>query len=321
MSNRSLVFAVAVLSAVASVSASERYHVVPVALKSGTIVSDTVPAGSGHWTFHCRVNPPRAAYCPRWSVIVSDQVGTCGTITLERKGMKAADSDYEPAVNVMLTDRDGNEAKRFVIDRGIDPSTDGWSLVLEKFSGRDSIGCRIGQRSAMLDFMLSPCEGAVSISLVPENEVGLSRMSLICGPAAGCRPAKFGSVEELESYLTMSEDPAECQWRYLDRDTDQRLLNIGGDYRLATVSRENGEYDIIYLGGARVNGSFWKPLMIKGRLIPTPFRGHYDLEWYDAYGQSVNKDASATIEAGTILTLNFPLQGGTVRFALSSSSR
>lgn len=297
-------------------SAAERYHVVPVTLKSGTIVSDTVPAGSGQWFFHCRVELPRTAHNPRWNIVVGSHLGMNRTITLERKGMKVADSDYEPALTVLLSGEGGNDEKRFIIDRGIDPMVDGWSLVLEKVSGRDSVECRVGQRTQVLDFMLPVDDAEITISLVPHTEVGLSRMSLVSEPAAVAGTVRFGTVEELERYLKESEDPAECQWRYLDRDTDQRLLNIGGDYRLATVRREDGGYDIVYLGGARVNSRFWNPLMIKGCLTPTPFAGHYDLLWYDAYGHAVDKDTNAMMETGAILTLNFPLQGGTVRFAL-----
>lgn len=308
MSLRSLAAAV-FLAAASLMQGAERYYAPPLKMKAGTVLTDSVTAGCVQWTFHCRVEPPRTAHNPRWRIRLGDSL----TLSLERKGLKATASDYDPSLEIVL--KGPAAEKNFILDRGFDPTADGWSVVVEKTAGSDSIMCRIGQRSTMLDFMVADFGSPAEISLEAGTDIGLSRMSLICEPPAECGKVAFETADSLESYLSASVDPLECHWRYLDRDTDQRLLNLGGDYRLATVSRGDGGYDIVYLGGARVNSSFWKPLMIKGRLMPTRFAGHFDLVWYDAYGKPVDIATNATIESEAIMRLDFPLQGGTVRFA------
>ena len=104
------------------------------------------------------------------------------------------------------------------------------------------------------------------------------------------------SLEALDERFSQSTDPVEGYWRYLDRD---------------------GGYDIVYVGGARVMRSQWKPGMVKGHLRPTIFAGNYDLEWIDATLQPLgDEDAYATLEGGgAILTLNYPLYKSQVRYA------
>ncbi len=55
--------------------------------------------------------------------------------------------------------------------------------------------------------------------------------------------------------------------------------------------------------------------MLKGKLIPTLFEGHYDLVWYDGKMQRMDSDISASMEQGVILTLNFPLYRSKLRFS------
>lgn len=104
-------------------------------------------------------------------------------------------------------------------------------------------------------------------------------------------------------------------WEYLDRDTENVRARSGGRYRLAVVpSVSSSGYDIVYLGGAEVNPSAWRPGMIKGRLIPTPFAGHFDLRWVDSSLTPIREDVHASLDSSNaILTLSFPLLGSTIR--------
>jgi len=110
-------------------------------------------------------------------------------------------------------------------------------------------------------------------------------------------------------------------YAYLDRSTDPAVARPGGRYRLAVVPDPDGTESllIIYIAGAEVEPSFWKPGMLKGILRPTPFEGQYDLVWYDAHGAPIpyGSDSYALFDsAASILTLNFPLLGqASVRFA------
>lgn len=121
--------------------------------------------------------------------------------------------------------------------------------------------------------------------------------------------ARFESVGSLRSHLAASDDANEAEWVYYDRDTDPRRLSLGGEYRFATVSDGSGGYDIVL-----VAGSDWPALRIKGRLRPTGFIGQYDLEWLDASGEPMGPDCSALITDASLLTLRFPLYGGSVRY-------
>lgn len=122
--------------------------------------------------------------------------------------------------------------------------------------------------------------------------------------------------EELHRYLDHSTDRHEGVWRYLDRDVDAGVARAGGEYRLATVSDGDGGYLILYLSGAQVNGDKWKSGMIKGRLKPTIFVDHYDLEWMDAMMEKVSGDASGEINLNLgILTVTMPLEKATLRYS------
>lgn len=127
------------------------------------------------------------------------------------------------------------------------------------------------------------------------------------------------STDDIEQLLAPAAHPSNSPagiWEYLDRDTDNVRARSGGRYRLAVVpSSSSSGYDIVYLGGAEVNPSAWRPGMIKGRLIPTPFAGHFDLMWVDSSLNPISEDIHASLDSSNaILTLSFPLLGSTIRF-------
>lgn len=126
-----------------------------------------------------------------------------------------------------------------------------------------------------------------------------------------------GHTEQSLMALLSNDRPApEGVWKYLDRDNDERYARLGGDYKLAIVPSATGEgFDIIYLDGAKVKGSLWKPGMLKGRLTPTVFTGQYNLVWYDSHMRPIHREASASVQQGAILTLSFPLYKTTLRFS------
>ncbi len=115
-------------------------------------------------------------------------------------------------------------------------------------------------------------------------------------------------------------DGIEGIWDFLDRDNDARWAQPGGAYRLAVVKHSGNEpgspaYDILYLGGGRVNAESWQPCMLKGRLYPTIFQNHYNLEWYDAYMEPMTEEVSANLVDGVILSFEFPLFRSRMRFS------
>ncbi|MGM9803592.1 MAG: hypothetical protein ACI308_05380 [Muribaculaceae bacterium] len=122
------------------------------------------------------------------------------------------------------------------------------------------------------------------------------------------------TIEKLNQRFEKEHDVNEGYWSYLDRDVDENRLRLGGRYTLALVANGNG-YDIIYVKGASVNSSRWKPGMIKGKLTKTRFQGQYDLIWYDAECKPFITDVHATMTDGAVLTLHFPLYKSQLRLS------
>ena len=201
-----------------------------------------------------------------------------------------------------------------VIQRGLDPSSDDYSLKL--LANRHGMSVVVGQRKELWRQDLSatlPASG--DMIWLCDSEAALVRRSLAVEAAEPASYSRFASLSELDAYLRLSSDVNEGYWIYFDRETDLRMFSVGGDYRLATVRAADGRgYEIVYLGGARSNASAWVPMQIKGYLRPTGFIGHFDLEWIDAAGVIHKRETSADITDGASLTLFFPMYKSKVRY-------
>lgn len=119
--------------------------------------------------------------------------------------------------------------------------------------------------------------------------------------------------ESLDNAFAESNDPLEGYWTYLDRNTEDRYFKLGGKYTIAIVKNAAGNYDIVYVDGAKLYPSIWKKYMKKGVLVPTPFLFHYDLIWNDARKHTVDDESNATLN-DAILSLSFPIHKSHVRF-------
>lgn len=130
---------------------------------------------------------------------------------------------------------------------------------------------------------------------------------------AAPRSGEFATIDQLAAHIKASSDPMESFWEYLDRSADADKAILGGRYTVATV-RNGDAYDIIYIKGAEISSHAWSPMQLKGRLIPTIFRGNYDMEWITADMQQIREDADAQLsDDNAILTLRFPVLGTQVR--------
>lgn len=131
------------------------------------------------------------------------------------------------------------------------------------------------------------------------------------------------SAEDIDSMIAAApNDGIVGKWEYLDMDYDDSQARPGGYYTLAVVPSADGAcYDIIYLSGGKVGGSEWREGMLKGRLIPTIFQNHYDLEWYDALMNFHSVDCSATLEQGAIIRTAFPLLRTSIRYSRQRPGR
>ncbi|MDE5957453.1 MAG: hypothetical protein K2G78_03995, partial [Muribaculaceae bacterium] len=121
-------------------------------------------------------------------------------------------------------------------------------------------------------------------------------------------------VEEVMQRIRLTSDPMEGIWRVIDWSLNTSLAMKGGDYRLATVRRPDGCYEIIYLGGAATLADGWEEGGLKGELHPTGVSGTYTLFWRDAEGEALAGDLTAQYNAANkTLTLNFPHLESTIR--------
>lgn len=295
--------------------AHELYCNPAVEMPAGCTYTDSVPDQFISCDYHFRVELPDKAMMPEWGVRLIYGDGRLYELIMKRDGNSRHDVDFASPVDVRIVDGlSDTEVGCYRISDRIDLTLDAWSIRLVKRVEDDSLRCVIGQRDALLDFNMAS-DGLKVIEAFAVSPLRLSRLSLFADENAyGRQFGRFDSVAQLTEYLSESDDRSECVWRYLDRNTDQRRLNTGGDYRLASVRCDDGSYDILYLDGARVNAGRWQAMMVKGRLLPTAFANHYDLIWYDAFGREIKAEASADIIDGAILRLNLPLHGGSVRY-------
>lgn len=119
------------------------------------------------------------------------------------------------------------------------------------------------------------------------------------------------AIERLMTDYTSSQLDESPRYTSLDGEFDRKLAVAGGNYELAQVGA-----DLIYMGGARTNGTHWRPGMLKGRLIPTGFDEYYKLEWFDATGRKLSGANYAEVDPmSATLRLVFPELGATMRFA------
>ena len=315
-----LLVATALLCVCLPVGAREIYNSPAAAIGAGVIAADTMPDAFVDCDYHLRIEIPRDCADASWGVRINAPGGSSVDIALRRQGKASAENDYglplEVTVSRQAPDRTVCDQAAYKITDDINVNIGAWSLTLQKRPHDSSLLCSVGQRTPLLDIDLGlPSDSAQTITAHSLSPLRLARLSCFVTPTERLSSARFTTADSLLDHLAASADPVEGRWQYLDRDTDPRLLNTGGDYSLATVTAADGSIEIVYLGGSKANTGYWRPMMLKGRLTPTPFVGHYDLVWYDAYGARIDSETSADITAdGSIMRLNFPLHGGSLRF-------
>lgn len=125
------------------------------------------------------------------------------------------------------------------------------------------------------------------------------------------------TADMLNNRFAVTTDALEGYWEYFDLQAQYENARPGGRYRFAIVRSSERTYDILYMGGATVNADSWNELMLKGRLIFTPFKDNYTLEWSDAMFQPVDYTigANATVVNSSLLSLQFPLYKFILRLA------
>lgn len=158
-------------------------------------------------------------------------------------------------------------------------------------------------------------KSAVALRVWSRGELAVSSLSLETVRSPQVELSTSWTQESLIAHFRESKDSIEGYWQYLDRENDPAYARPGGRYLLAVVKAESGGYDIIYVDGAEKMRDEWKPMMLKGRLKPTIFVDHFDLEWIDSTFESLERDIHATVTDKAILALSFPLLKTVMRFS------
>lgn len=159
---------------------------------------------------------------------------------------------------------------------------------------------------------------SIGIYLTPGSCVSIDEIRLACE-----RPeeniSQWDDPWALEEYLSNSRDWHEGYWQLLDRNLDESLLRLGGDYRYALVRSEDG-YDLLYLSGAKVNPDEWSYGMLKAKLRPSGIKDVWDVVWFDAMHHPLSHELKAQTDQDGTLTIQFPYQGSQIRLHHSQKS-
>lgn len=255
---------------------------------------------------HYTTNPEWGLYC----------IDTDGDSIIFRFRMEEKESRIESegglAVRVF---KGGKEVSRpVIITEGINPYTgiNNWELSLNS----DAISLKGGSRK-LQDIIKVKGEfknikeiGYISF---PGSRLSVTDISLDLNPGKGSGFfPEYADYDFLDKRFKISEDPLEGYWVVFDRELEESLLKMGGDYKMALV-KEDEKYLLIYLEGARVNSSLWKAGKVKGILHPSHFKGIYEATWIDSQGLPLSHEIKAQEGEGGTLTFSFPYQSSTIR--------
>lgn len=278
------------------------------ALAADTVIVRSVPEGMRAGHIHLRAGLPASGDF-EWGLILKDTEGRSRRIVISGNTDDLHDGDYPAAV--FFTDSVAHVMKRRV---SLATAVDEFSL---RITGRYG---EFGSKYSDYDFEIGE-EDIINVSAFLSRGMRMCRFDVtserIDRPEI-CR--LFDSQESLNEYFADTKDSREGFWTYLDRNLDYKDCTLGGQYRLACVSDREGGYLLLYISGAERGARIWTPMMIKGRLRPTAFAGHYDLIWTDAFGHTESgAESNASFDmANSLLTLDFPLYGRSqLRFAKS----
>ncbi len=177
------------------------------------------------------------------------------------------------------------------------------------------------QHNKSLHITTIPCKviGQVGYFAGPASSVDCKRLSLRFDAQVDLTKHLF-DVSKIPNIIKIANEGIVGYWEYLDRNIKNDHIRLGGKYTLAVIPNPeyDGTYDIIYISGAKTNGSRWLSGMIKGHLYPTRFIGNYQLYWIDSEMYPITEqddDSYATLKDNVILEFNFPLHNSSIRFS------
>lgn len=285
-----------------------------------TVMAVTVPPAESKGKLTVVARAAILKQSASWSLRL---VRATDTVTVTFSASKASPHDVFAADMATIAVTCGSAGEKSTATcLSLSAAVNAFNTISATISG-DSISLSGGhsRMQRIASFSIGHCAPVVKIETVAAGKVDLSALSLYFETDRREALSTCWTVESISGHLESPEAKLpEGIWEYLDRNTSPRKAREGGRYRLAIVRSADrpGTFDIIYLSGATVNASKWTPGMRKGRLIPTDYENHYNLEWTDATFTQRTLDMYADIEQESILTLRFPLLDSSLRFSLTS---
>lgn len=195
---------------------------------------------------------------------------------------------------------------------------DGFNCIEAEVQG-GSLAVSVGNRrlSRVLECRLPEVQGGVRAGCIagPASSVVVERV-VVAERAGQERPLDTGlTIDSLNSRFAASTDPYEGYWQYLDRETDDARVRLGGRYVVALVADGADGYRVVYVSGAQAMRRQWRTGMVKAVMRPTVFTANYRARWSDAAFGVVDDDVFATFESGSILNVKFPVLKSQIRFS------
>ena len=263
---------------------------------------------------------------PDWKLLLKDEEGLRYCYRVRISETEYDGISTEPCLEIEMENPYGEKTiKQFTSHylgenllsgfRGPDPT--GVENIFRLTVQNGEICLHGGKHSSELLFRNSLPEdfaaAAVGIGLSPGGKIEINdmRLSTTRGPEPP-EMSPWGDEEILENYLGETRDNMEGYWQLLDRSLEETLLKPGCDYRLAIVKATDG-YDIIYLRGAKVNGSRWKRGMTKGHLSPSGIKGIWNVSWIDSKFGKISHDVKGQLTGEGTLQILFPYHDSQIR--------
>lgn len=244
-------------------------------------------------------------------------------VTIRRRGSDFGDMLDRSAVVVSVgyvADGSDNLVESVEVRKDIGAVRGCSSLALEWSDGALNVYFGTKSLTKVLSVEMShPRLPEAKIMSVGKIDVEYAVVETVSDPAVEL--ASGWDIDGLRRRLERPLDEMEGLWTFFDRETDDYRARLGGRYTLACVADGVGGYLLLYLDGAEVNASCWRPLMIKGRLTATQYENNYDLKWYDSVMNPMSSEDFAVFDGESLLTLNFPIHRSKIRMAKHPVSR
>ena len=247
---------------------------------------------------------------PHWGFFIT---GTKETIAITVKGgERMSAGEPEPAMIISVYNVRRSYKETLYLTKDIDPY-DGdnlWSAEVKEGQLHISAG-----NHSLKEIFISKCQTPIigfGFFAGWGDELLVSDISLEFSSSERFYEGKLLQMPNLDEYLQNSEDSLEGYWTLFDRELEENLLKIGGNYNLVCI-KEGETYLFYYLDGGTVNSKNWNKGDLKIVMTPSPFDEIYDVEWIDAMKEPMKKDIKAQKGEGSILTIQFPYQSSKLR--------